>query len=58
MISKIAIGLGADGGHIGFLAVNKLAQGWQSLGTLNVSTVFTCLKLSYVTKIAFFANLF
>jgi len=37
MISKIAIGLGADGGHIGFLAVNKLAQGWQSLGTLNVS---------------------
>jgi len=51
MISGIAIGLSVDGGHIGFLPIEELSQGWQSLGTLNMS--FTCLNLSYGTKIAF-----
>ena len=37
MISGIAIGLSVDGGHIGFLPIKELAQGWQSLGTLNMS---------------------
>jgi len=55
MISKIAIGLCADDGHIGFLPIKKLAQGWQSLGTLNMSLhVLTY----HMVKNCFFANLF
>ena len=36
-LGMISIGLSADGGHIGFLPIKKLAQGWQSFGTLNIS---------------------